>query len=211
VSKLWAAALAVVVIGASTEASAARYLTVDIAAKGSGTRMIGSRTGAFPTRFTPFETFYASMSYNLEGGLGPRETATGLSVVGTITMQLVTGLFDADGFDFTVNYPFAQFLSYNLTGSACYANAAPKQITIGSPTIDPSCSPVSFSYSDGFSITGFNFSGTLTGIDFRIVEANSLPDFTFAIPEPASWALMLAGFGLVGYAMRRRRPKVTYA
>jgi hypothetical protein len=26
-----------------------------------------------------------------------------------------------------------------------------------------------------------------------------------AIPEPATWALMLAGFGAVGYAMRRRR------
>lgn len=26
-----------------------------------------------------------------------------------------------------------------------------------------------------------------------------------AIPEPASWALMIAGFGLVGGALRRRR------
>ena len=26
-----------------------------------------------------------------------------------------------------------------------------------------------------------------------------------AVPEPASWALMIGGFGLVGYAMRRRR------
>ena len=26
-----------------------------------------------------------------------------------------------------------------------------------------------------------------------------------AVPEPATWALMLAGFGMVGYAMRRRR------
>lgn len=29
-----------------------------------------------------------------------------------------------------------------------------------------------------------------------------------AIPEPATWAMMIAGFGAVGYAMRRRR-KVT--
>lgn len=28
---------------------------------------------------------------------------------------------------------------------------------------------------------------------------------TFAVPEPQSWAMMIAGFGLVGAAMRRRR------
>jgi PEP-CTERM motif len=32
------------------------------------------------------------------------------------------------------------------------------------------------------------------------------------VPEPASWALMIAGFGLVGAAMRRRAAvQVTYA
>jgi PEP-CTERM motif len=30
-----------------------------------------------------------------------------------------------------------------------------------------------------------------------------------AVPEPASWALMIAGFGLVGSAMRRRKPSVS--
>lgn len=30
-----------------------------------------------------------------------------------------------------------------------------------------------------------------------------------AIPEPATWAMMIAGFGLVGASMRRRAPKVT--
>ena len=33
-----------------------------------------------------------------------------------------------------------------------------------------------------------------------------------AVPEPAAWALMLTGFGLVGSAMRRRaKVAVTYA
>ncbi|WP_239018306.1 PEPxxWA-CTERM sorting domain-containing protein [Sphingomonas flavalba] len=33
-----------------------------------------------------------------------------------------------------------------------------------------------------------------------------------SVPEPASWAMMLAGFGLVGAGMRRRAPRrVTYA
>lgn len=32
-----------------------------------------------------------------------------------------------------------------------------------------------------------------------------------AIPEPATWAMMIGGFGLVGGAMRRRKAAVTYA
>jgi hypothetical protein len=35
-----------------------------------------------------------------------------------------------------------------------------------------------------------------------------------AVPEPSTWAMMLAGFGLVGFAMRRQRrshPKVRFA
>ncbi|MGH7016703.1 MAG: FxDxF family PEP-CTERM protein [Caulobacteraceae bacterium] len=32
-----------------------------------------------------------------------------------------------------------------------------------------------------------------------------------AVPEPATWALLLAGFGLVGYAIRRRRVLARFA
>jgi hypothetical protein len=32
-----------------------------------------------------------------------------------------------------------------------------------------------------------------------------------AVPEPATWAMMIAGFGLAGAAMRRRSSKVVYA
>jgi hypothetical protein len=32
-----------------------------------------------------------------------------------------------------------------------------------------------------------------------------------AVPEPAAWAMLLAGFGFVGAALRRRVTKVTYA
>ncbi len=49
-----------------------------------------------------------------------------------------------------------------------------------------------------------NFAGVAGG-SYR---ANVVID---AIPEPSTWALMLAGFGMVGYAMRRRRPRVVYA
>jgi hypothetical protein len=34
---------------------------------------------------------------------------------------------------------------------------------------------------------------------------NSIPLLTGVIPEPANWALMISGFGIVGGVVRRRR------
>ncbi len=40
--------------------------------------------------------------------------------------------------------------------------------------------------------------------DIGFVFANTRTEVTAAVPEPATWMLMIAGFGLVGAAMRRR-------
>lgn len=68
---------------------------------------------------------------------------------------------------------------------------------------------------------GFTFvaNGASTMLEFRNTQ-NAYQHFaviddvsvTASVPEPAAWALMLAGFGLVGGAMRRRQSvRVTYA
>jgi hypothetical protein len=50
--------------------------------------------------------------------------------------------------------------------------------------------------------------GTPTGVPpFSILDGVSMA----AVPEPASWAMMIAGFGLVGGAIRRRRPMLSSA
>ncbi len=38
-----------------------------------------------------------------------------------------------------------------------------------------------------------------------------LDNVSLSVPEPAQWALLLGGFGLIGGAMRRRRSNVVYA
>lgn len=48
---------------------------------------------------------------------------------------------------------------------------------------------------------GLNYAnGTTLNLDFTFVR-----DGTGAVPEPATWAMMIVGFGLVGAASRRRR------
>ena len=45
---------------------------------------------------------------------------------------------------------------------------------------------------------------------FKLSRAEYL-SLTGAVPEPATWAMMIAGFGLVGGAMRRRRTALRFA
>jgi len=44
------------------------------------------------------------------------------------------------------------------------------------------------------------------GLAFRVIGTAS----NGAVPEPASWALMIGGFGMVGASMRRRRATVAF-
>ncbi len=64
---------------------------------------------------------------------------------------------------------------------------------------------------------GVAFSGTAFSIDFGgTANQTGYDNITFGsanpgVPEPAAWAMMLAGFGLVGGAMRRRTANVSFA
>ena len=63
---------------------------------------------------------------------------------------------------------------------------------------------------------GVSFAGTAKSIEFAgVANYVVFDDVTFgsatpgpAVPEPATWALMIAGFGMVGAAMRRRTTAV---
>lgn len=68
------------------------------------------------------------------------------------------------------------------------------------------------SYRDVYSYTLLNGAqivgtGTLDARSTSFATAN----VTAAVPEPATWAMMIAGFGLVGGTMRRRSTKIAFA
>lgn len=63
-----------------------------------------------------------------------------------------------------------------------------------------------------FSVTnssGTSFTGT-NGVTFTGGSGISSA-ITASVPEPATWAMMIAGFGLVGGTMRRRSTKIAFA
>ncbi|MEP6786540.1 MAG: PEPxxWA-CTERM sorting domain-containing protein [Sphingomonadales bacterium] len=78
-------------------------------------------------------------------------------------------------------------------------------------------------FGDNVFLTPYNVNlasyGAITRIEITTTDPAGLgyDDFTFdvsnngGVPEPATWAMMLAGFGVVGAAMRRRRVTVSFA
>ncbi len=55
------------------------------------------------------------------------------------------------------------------------------------------------------------FSGTSGSVGFDNFEFNTVAAVGAAVPEPAAWVLMIAGFGLTGAALRRRRAGPAFA
>ena len=61
----------------------------------------------------------------------------------------------------------------------------------------------------------FTFTKARVFTDFEYVHPTTGPGFFYGshygVPEPATWAMMLGGFGIVGAAMRRRKVLVAFA
>lgn len=62
-----------------------------------------------------------------------------------------------------------------------------------------------------FSIQGLQTFLNLFQIDNMVTSQSGGDETSSPAPEPASWAMMLIGFGAMGAALRRRRASVTFA
>lgn len=56
-------------------------------------------------------------------------------------------------------------------------------------------------------IDGLNAGQAYLNIHTTFRTGGEIRGFLAAVPEPSSWALMIAGFGLAGAGLRRRRPE----
>jgi hypothetical protein len=87
----------------------------------------------------------------------------------------------------------------NLMGSLVAYGSGGVQITFanGTQTINSAAGPFIIHVND------VSFSGTLP--EGQTVLRQDISGYVQAVPEPATWAMMLLGFGGIGFAMRRRR------
>ena len=138
----------------------------------------------------------------------PAGSTGGYGAVGPSNAQS-TALLDLSGFGAISSITFLwgsvdSFNSLGVVGTAMSFSGG--DMGVAPPTGDQSnpnsnrLVTLTFTGSDRTAVTGLQFSSSGNAFEFDNVNVT-----TAAVPEPASWALMLGGFGAIGTAMRSRR------
>lgn len=129
---------------------------------------------------------------------------------GSTTTVNASGAFNLASFDFSDAFDFADDpiqvdFTFNLVGGGTSTATYFADFTPGMQTQLVGVSNIlSFSF-----VTSGSFFGEDTIQTDNWVY--SLVDTGGSVPEPATWAMMIGGFGVIGGAMRRRTTKVSFA
>ncbi len=138
-------------------------------------------------------------------GVGDTNTLFDGGYYKSVTLTSLTAF--AGGVTYTVTDPTRFFANPNsISGFSLASGAdfldfsAPTLATYGASTSFPA-TPVTFNYTSSFNT------------DFGQVVLSSATNLVFSatggtVPEPATWALMIGGFAMTGFAARRRRAAV---
>lgn len=219
-TSLIAASLAV----AASAASAVTVQWADLTAQPDATTVVGNigSVGVTYSGAINFTQTNGGTDYWITNGVGvvgnvpftlPTSYTQGIvnRPVGTDLISLNAGGTKTITFDSPVNDVYLAFTSWNTVNVSFDAPFTVVSNGVGF------WGGGSFGNLTSNSFTGvgethgvIKFSGRFTSLSFTDTDEN-WHGFTVGIgsavvPEPQSWALLIAGFGLVGAAMRRRRP-----
>jgi hypothetical protein len=101
---------------------------------------------------------------------------------------------------------FAEYYTCFSPGSACHAQVQRLTLTPTAGGFAATITGVSFGSDRGYVVGGQYYAG---GSSFLIPA--TFDGITMGVPEPATWAMMIAGFGFAGAASRRhRRSRLAY-
>lgn len=138
------------------------------------------------------------------------ETVPGSGVYDGGLVTAVSSATFTDEYEFTVPVPgtiASSVITLTITGAlsltSVLLNNTPLGITVNGTTYTASTMP-------GGVPTGTNpqtlvVSGKLDKTQSPSGSYSVNIQYSSAVPEPATWALMILGFGVVGYSMRRRQ------
>jgi len=139
-------------------------------------------------------------------GLSPMISAS-ITINGVT--RSVAGAYSAQVATYTSPYVAHNAEDYSNDGiTQVYNYIANFNYPAGAPaSLDLNFGPVAAT--GGFGYTSWQTYDFATGTNTEFAYANLGSDAVYsvgiAVPEPASWAMLIAGFGLVGTALRRRR------
>lgn len=151
------------------------------------------------------------------GGLQPFSSQGALGIgSGTSTyFDIAAGFTNAIGFRYAIRQGTATIAAYSgLGGTGTLLSATPLTLS----TVAAGC-PAYNAAMCAFGPGGLSFSGTALSVVFTGLPGDVVwddltlgfndpqsPSVPPTVPEPASWALLVAGFATVGTRLRRRRP-----
>lgn len=184
--KIWGAAIALSMMFAAAPAKAAEYITYQ-----------GFSSG--------IAVFYNGFSTEL-----PTWKETGYAF--TFVIPRLSG-DNSDASITDTNLFFRHVAAFDeFRATACLAQPSNGLFPTSDPALVSGCGSTSHSFGK---TVGFQFSGNLFALkaqsSFGVPASTGLVSYSFfdlpnsAVPEPATWFMMLLGIGMVGGAMRRRR------
>lgn len=196
----------------ATPASAALYVKYTFDSRGTGTLITQGRMDPLPT-FRDLEAFSLSFVVPLTGDFGVYFGRTDhdrfSAPVTPGSNALGAGSANLDAYADRLSFNSAGYSdgggTFDVRGSLCGSFGT--VLPTASFAADPSCSSLSANYS-GRGFTVF-YGGAITGAKVELINGDlpgwGIVSVTPIIPEPATWAMMLVGFGMIGATARYRR------
>lgn len=160
------------------------------------------------TAANPYSFSFMGGTFNVTG-TGSFPDYIAVSTSGAAAVRTVFGSPSTDFFDRgTVIYDsntlggYGSFPDLTTIGASNGDNLLGLRVTSGGQQY------YGFLYTTNTTLNSYGFE-TTPGVGINPPEA--IANAAAAVPEPASWALMIGGFGLVGATMRRRKVAVSFA